>query len=453
MSSTKELCEKNKKNIRNKKYPRFSSDLDYFVEYDKLEKVVFTNFPKKFKKSVKVSVENKFVEFYQDIDRESIRNTLKYLFYKIGGGQVFVVIKDNKLFKFIPFYNIHYRNDWAHKVEVDNIFKFLKKAKRSTRNVIKNKNFWRANGCLLKIRREFDLSDMGINIYKDLLTKMLKKRKVNDCYFFINKKDFPVLMNDGTEPYWQIYGKNVNLPTEYNFNKFVPILGMSYDSKSADIPIPTYEDWMVITRKYFPPQCKEPFKKVKAVPWRKKENKAFFRGSATGCGVTVEDNPRLKLSKISLTREDLDVGVTRRVNKLRLKNDKLVYTDLIRDGIPAAKFVPMDEQQKFKYIFDIEGNSIAFRLGYMLNSGSLILRVKSHWSLWLDQYLKECYDYVPIDSDFKKLDSVLDWCKKNDAACHQIAKNAKKAYKTYINKNFVFDYFADILNQISMNIV
>lgn len=453
MSTTKELCEKKKKLIKNKKYPRFSSDLDYFVDYKELEKVVFTNFPNKLTRKVDVRVNNKFVKFYKDIDHESIRNTLKYLFYKIGGGQVFVMIKDNKLFKYIPFYNIHYRNDWAYKVEVNNIFKFLKKAKRKTYGVIKNKNFWRANGCLLKIRREFDLSDMGINIYKDLLTKMLKKREVNDCYFFISKKDFPILMNDGTEPYWQVYGKNKPLPKKYNFKKFAPILGMSYDSKSADIPIPTYEDWMVITRNYFPPQCKEPFKKVKAVPWSKKENKAFFRGSATGCGVTVEDNPRLKLSKISLKREDLDVGVTRGVNKLKLKNNKLVYTDLIREGIPAAKFVPMDEQQKFKYIFDIEGNSIAFRLGYMLNSGSVILRVKSHWSLWLDQYLKECEEYVPVDSDFKKLDSILEWCKTHDKACHQIAKNAKKAYKTYINKNFVFDYFADILNQISMNII
>ena len=37
----------------------------------------------------------------------------------------------------------------------------------------------------------------------------------------------------------------------------------------------------------------------------------IFRGSATGCGITVENNPRLKAASIGLGHRDiLDIGIT-----------------------------------------------------------------------------------------------------------------------------------------------
>ena len=44
--------------------------------------------------------------------------------------------------------------------------------------------------------------------------------------------------------------------------------------------------------------------------------------------------------------------------------------------------IDMAEQSKYKYIINIEGNSAAYRLSYLLKMGSLILNVKSENTLW-----------------------------------------------------------------------
>ena len=46
------------------------------------------------------------------------------------------------------------------------------------------------------------------------------------------------------------------------------------------------------------------------------------------------------------------------------------------------KFISLKNQCRYKYILNIPGNSAAYRLGYLLRSGSIILNVESENKLW-----------------------------------------------------------------------
>ena len=455
MFSTKEECKDNIKTNYHFDYG-YKADMDFAISWDELYRRVYENFPTKFKKYKKIKKREAYSKLYETIDMEALHNTLQYLFFKIGGDKVFVLIMDNKIEKFIPFNNVSFRNDWTNdkNIELSDVRNIYNKIGKNPRNLKKIK-YWRANGCLLSMDKPYDLdlSDLAINIYKNLFEELVKEKKVNDTMFFINRNDFPILNNDLTEPFNQIYGDNVPLPRKYQFTKFVPILSVSTHKKSAVIPIPTYDDWLVVTEKYFTPSCNNSYlPNFTIIPWNNKKNIAIFRGSATGCGVNVNTNPRLKLSKIAENREDLDIGITRDIKRLKWYKGRVVYTDIEKEGIKKAAPIPMAEQSEYKYIFDIEGNSIAFRFPFLLSSGSLIYRVESEWSLWIDQYIKDKKEYILIDREYKNLDIIMEWCKNNDRACQRIAENSQKAFKKYVNKKFIFKYIVDILDQISLYI-
>lgn len=440
----------NKKVINYSYRKGYKSDIKYCIDWHELIREVYSDLPSKFKKS-KIKKDKNFNKLYKKINKEALLNTLKYLFYKIGGGQLFIMIKDNKLAKFVPFYNINYTNDWSHKIDDSNIYEIFKKLDKNPRRLMRDKSKWKAMGCLIKTTYDNDLSDWGINIYKDMMEKLVKKRKIPDCYFFISVKDFPFLNTDLTEPFYQIYGKNVKLPDKYRFKNFVPILGCSTTEGSAVIPIPTYDDWMLITKKYYSPNCKNPYIENKKVPWSKKINKAVFRGSATGCYTTKEKNKRLRLYEISKNRDDMDIGITRIVKRIKITEEKLQYLD--KANIITKEPMSMSDQNKYKYIFDVEGNSVAFRFNYLLNTGSLILKVKCEWSLWINQFIENQKEYIEIDDNYDNLEAVMQWCKTHDKAVHKIVSNAQKAYKKYINEDFMFDYIEKILHQVSRHIV
>ena len=147
----------------------------------------------------------------------------------------------------------------------------------------------------------------------------------------------------------------------------------------------------------------------------------------------------------------MDIGITRIVKRIKIMDDKLQYLD--KSSIEISEPMSMSEQNKYKYLFDVEGNAVAFRFNYLLNTGSLILRVKCEWSLWIDQYLEDKKEYIEIDKDYKNLEPIMEWCKTHDKAVHKIVKNAEKAYKKYVNEKYMFDYMVNILNQVSRHLI
>lgn len=321
---------------------------------------------------------------YQNLNRESIINTFNYMFYNIRLG-IFVQIKENEILHFIPFNNPNYTNNWDSDVikfknnsSISDYYK--EKSKKypgnidsNIRNIEKNTYKWSANNCVIG---NWNKDSVGTGAWLELyemIDSACKSNRLNDCIFFINRRDHPVLTGNGrentyrNEPYFHIFN-NLNTPlTNHSYNNYVPILSFSKNDEFADLLIPNYEDWRYVKEletsvehdwkkentkeltedahdklKHENPDkkiskaskskyvtnfinsvwnemkitgniskvVKEKFKDYH--PWSSKKNKAIFRGSSSGCGTTPNNNQRIRLGQIAQIKEmkDLmDVGI------------------------------------------------------------------------------------------------------------------------------------------------
>ena len=406
------------------------------------------------------------LDIHQDLDRQSIIDTFKYMFYHIRLG-IFVYIKDNKLKYFIPFKNPDYENNWDYKIKFKNnmtIDEYIKDKNRylhKNDSVNKDLTKWSANNCLMGNWTDNEIGDTAWYELADMIYQTCKSHKVNDCIFFINKRDHPVLTTDKTEPYFHIFD-NLSTPlTRHNYEKYVPILGFSKNDNFADILIPNYADWRNVTKKLFPTQCIDMEEDNINTNWESKITKALWRGSATGCGITPEDNQRInisvlakKLSKDSSKSNLLDVGlVGKNMRDKKVKGKEVDFFRFKNYDLQYAQRIPMNTFSNYKYIIHIDGHVSAYRLGKELSLHSTILKVDSlyDYRLWFSNSLESNKHYLPIKKDLSNLIEVIEWCKKNDKKCKQISKNARKFYDKIINKNFILEYMAWTINSISTN--
>ena len=409
---------------------------------------------------------------YKSLNGDAVQITLKYIYEEILTG-IFVKIEDNKIKEYIEIYNWDIGNKWSDKIkmpqDVKNWFDYAKTKSRITKKKLvlidENKKKWSATNCL--IRNEKIYGDIDKQYYAglyELLKETLANRTIGDCIFILNKKDFAILPNDYKHPYNHIYDTvNYSLPESYHTRSFIPILSQSTLDTFADIPIPTTDDWMVVS----PPPDNNPYEGKKAeIKWEDKIATAFFRGKGTGCGTSIQTNPRFKLTRLSEEWEKndlynqnnptdhipfLDAGIISYVfrDKKVMNNQFLTYADPNKLNLKLKERVPITEQNKYKYLINVEGNSAAYRLGYMLGLDSVILHVETKYKIWLEEFLIPDTHYILIKSDLSNLGEKIKWCKMNDSKCKEISQNARKIYDKIMNKEFIMDYMKNILNNIS----
>lgn len=428
---------------------------------------VWYNLYKKVKdvKELKDVVENTEWDKYKNINSDAVDNTFKYIFDKFKKG-IFIKIKDNKLAVFLPFSKHDYVNEWADRIKVDpkygDVVSFIQySSKLAGYDIPKEKvnwkvNTWYGNNCL--IRPEFPIgeNDRGLANLKDMLLTLCKERIVPDIELFINKRDFPLITKNDYEPYEQIYDMDNFRLTSHKYNKYSPILSMVTSQKHSDIPMPTHEDWARVSSqegKFFAPDCRD-YRYNFSKPWSERIPTAVFRGASTGCGVTIDTNPRLKmayLSSISPTEKGiklLDAGITKwnlRPRKVMgnpylqlIEPNKLPFWDIMTNGL--VKPLSPEEQANYKYIVNVDGHVNAFRLSLELSMGSVVLLADSKYRVWFRRYLIPYVHYVPVKEDLSNLFEQIRWCRDNDKQCEDIAKNAKVFYDTFLSKNGILDY-------------
>lgn len=131
-------------------------------------------------------------------------------------------------------------------------------------------------------------------------------------------------------------------------------------------------------------------------PWSEKRETAFFRGSATGGGTTIDSNQRLHLALLGYNWEKearggsgklsdgyvphLDAKITRwnyRDKKVAGKDMTFIRTNEFPFSGGPENFTPIYEQSAFKYLIYAEGHCAACRYGFMMRLGSVILKVDS----------------------------------------------------------------------------
>jgi hypothetical protein len=185
---------------------------------------------------------------------------------------------------------------------------------------------------------------------RDMLGEACRLRQLPDCEFFLNKRDYPQLkvnltrnnQNGGSggggipvEPYGFIYDKDdrdpeqdIDLCEEHKFTSYAPIVSFyaAAPDRFTDLPFPSSEDWEAACGYVFPHtfvHTKNPVTgdiELNGTPrdlfteenFRQFERSwedgrmatAFFRGTATGGGTTVDTNQRLKVAALSYEWKD-----------------------------------------------------------------------------------------------------------------------------------------------------
>ena len=109
----------------------------------------------------------------------------------------------------------------------------------------------------------------------------------------------------------------------------------------------------------------------------------------------------------------------------------------------STNFVPVYQQSTYKYLLYIEGHCAACRYGFMMQLGSVILKVESKCvadKMWYFPLLRPYFDHVPVAADLSNLQSQIEWCRAHDDECRIIAENARRLYDRYLCKDGIMDY-------------
>jgi len=448
------------------------------VDYADFDKYGFLNFMYYFsisfsEKDNKNNKNNDLIKLYKEIDYDSVKNTFEYIFYKFKKG-VFIIIEDNKLRTYLPISNVKFENDYVQQTYLNNEEKELLKSKdyESIKKIL-NKNLyefskktgfridfnrkkWVANNCWFRDQKYE--GDQNYNTFKAFLEKLCKERSIPNCCFYINLRDFPILNKDLTHPYEHLYdNKKVKIA---DYKKMCPIFSQSVTSENADLMLPTNDDIIRITKKYFTDKCDSQYLKDETInrDWKKKKNIAIFRGGATGCGTTIETNPRLMVCYLSTKHPELlDAGITDfNAKGKKYSGQGLSVIDIKKMesmGIVIKKGINNSEKSDYKYIVNVDGSVSAFRLGYELGMNSVVLKVDSQYKMWYSDLLRPYKEYIPIKSDCSDLIEKIQWCKDNDSECKKIAGNAVKFYNKYLSEEGILNYMQNMLMKVSENMV
>lgn len=401
-----------------------------------------------------------FIPFdgYKNVSEAQVEDTFNYIFHKFKKG-IFIKIRDGQLAAFVPFSKAFYVNEWSDLIKIDPKFESLDaffKVHHDLSNRLNRKNyrfdvhkinldpsFWYANNCILRYENPINEGENNYPQIKSMFLELCATRQVPDMDFFVNRRDFPILTRNATEPYNNIYGDDEPLKS-YKFDKYIPILSMCSSDRFADVAIPTHEDWSRVKSDegiFFPPKCRN-YSFNFNHKWESKKNIAVFRGANTGCGYTTENNTRLKLAKLGQQNPQLlDVGITNWNLRIR-KNKGSPYLQIPNvGGLQLVDRLSPEQQSNYKYLINVDGHVSAFRLSLEMSMGCCILMVESaeKWKLWFSDLLEPYVHYVPVKADLTDLLDQLKWCLKNDDKCKKMAKNNLKFYDKYLTKKGILD--------------
>lgn len=470
MSQTQDECGTHRNKTINSRYPHIKTYHPYAADKDQVNSMIIEPRNKLFLNGKTIDnrpVNTRFdtvkdvldLPLYNNTKSRVVKDTLKYMFNHMFTG-VYVAIKDNKVKMFVPFANMHYRNNWSRMITFENnmnIKQFSKTVKYSMFYDIKR---WNANNCLLGNWRDrsgfSSVGDSGrVIIMEWVLKQTCKKFAISDCEFFLNRRDNPMLTRDGSEAYFEIFGNNV--PMKNRYNQYTPILSTCSSPDFADIMFPTEDDVLMATNKYFPNQCKNSYIEEFDIQWNDRKNIAVFRGSGTGCGTTIEDNQRLKLAHLSKQWEQdkpglLDAGLSSWNNREKIRPGQPMKI-LNPEDMPfnLANKMNREEQMRYKYMIYVDGHVAAYRMAWMLKIGAVILFIESanNYQLWYFEKLVPWVHYVPVDKDLNNLEERIRWCQDKDEECKVMANNAKKFYLEYLTMDGILSYMEQVLNSLA----
>jgi hypothetical protein len=477
MFKTKKICE-NIKLEQNRKI--FNKNNNIFNYYNDAKNHIITNYKQPnivSQKNIKYfgnDLNTKFNhKFYNNINLNSIINTLNYIFYRHKNG-VYISIRDNKIHIFMVFDNMLYKNPLVNYYDLNpkfksDIKKYIKEHPEDNIQFDKiqfnNKELWFNLNCLFfNIYKDNNIKEKKGYEYRSYISEikyffdqLCKNIKIPDSDFFFNLNDQIILEKNLNIPFLSVTNNKKIKINDFYKSKFSPICSFSTNQDYLDIPFMFPDDIRLMTKSYWRPKCADPIDTNKFnLNWNTKKKCLVFRGSATGCGFTIQNNPRIELlykSKIWIKKNpDLyDIALIGK-EELRFKkniNDKYIrYFDEKKIELEPNNILSIAEQSNYKYIIYIEGNVAAYRLSTLLGIKSVLIYLESEYEHWYSDLLIHKVNCIKIKK-INEIPNIIKWCTQNDKECEIIANNSYELSKKLVNKKNFFKYTKYLAYQIN----
>lgn len=355
-----------------------------------------------------------------ELSPRALRNTLTYIF-KYLHHSCYMLCVSGKSREFVKL-----ENRGTSSIYNDSLKSSVRKLKHNPmitdsqrtyiRKFVDMNNPLRIMQCIVKRFANKDEKE-NTNEYANAIENL----HIPDGVFILSLTDAIILRNDGRHPFTAVVG-DLSLG-KYDFDVHLPIFSISGQKGYLDMQLPNYDDIQFALG-----LTSSAKKHTFQTNWNKKtDTRAVFRGGPTGCGYTEKTNARIRIANIKSPL--LDAGITvnpgsKTIDSRSLRFDPKYGLGIMNTGIAPASFITMDDQSKYKYIVHIDGNVSAYRLLLSLSTGSLILRVESEYTSWLDAYLRPWLHFIPVNADLSNLLEIIEWCRDNDTQCSTIARTA-----------------------------
>lgn len=360
---------------------------------------------------------------------------------------IFVSVRGGRVVSYQPFSLFRYRN---RSIPPDAMAS-ASDDPDGGRRWLQDPSTWFVNHCFLDLRPQTRINppEWWTVEYFELLRRWERWDGVPEAAregihadFIINNSDYPVIR----------LGKG-----GLKGSPRLPVVGATRHADYADIAVPTQDDIEALTGKVFlhlstRQACKRdsftPANRAWAdVPWELRAPTAVFRGSANGCGTTTDDNARLKLALVAQTAQRatdeatspplLDVGITDWSNWAPRRPDPVGRPGVVRKidvaGLPfeLSGAIPFRRQAAYKYIVNVEGYVAAFRYPHLLDSGSVVINVRSAYGLWFEPAVVPGEHVIEVRNPSEVPDAVRA-LRADDEGARRIAGNALALHRDLI---------------------
>lgn len=380
------------------------------------------------------------------VTSDAVRNTFQYLFFKFKKGML-IQIRNGHLLTFLPFSNAFFTNEWHERVNVP--------ASLEPSKTVLPVRQWYANNGLVRLEAPCNETDTGACHMKNMFEALCQEygSSLPDIDVFVNRRDFPVLKEDGTEAYHHMFDSETYPLVSHAYASYAPVLSACTADGFADLPIPTMDDWTRVqykqgihfasTRRTMATQ--DHF----STPWNKKRELAVFRGTNTGIGIDPQTNVRIKLVTEYQNHPRCNVGLTGwNTRPRKIVGDPCIQSPRT-DWVGLSGSLTLEEQSTYKYIIHVPGHVQAYRLSIELAMRSVILMVQTPYRIWYESGLTPWVHYVPVAADLSDLDAQITWCLTHDAECQAIAERARAFYDQHLTRDGCLRYLKGLLDQVA----
>ena len=359
-----------------------------------------------------------------DFRTDAAKNTLQYVFQAIGHKCLLIVKHDKEIFQILlrpSKISNHYR-------------KFLPKTLKKKPNV-------RLLHCIVK---EFKKDDGEDRVTLHLFQKYEEAgHTLPQGVYLVSPTDTFIYRKNFKDPFYHVTGSTTS--PIYLKHPLLPIFAWCGHKDYLDVPIPMIDDIQLIkglesmegsilkvdTRIY-------DLSKIE-LDFSKKKSMAVFRGGSTGCGWTVETNPRLKAVQLSEHHPELlDAKLTTLTRGWKIHKTRRAGQISSKEFKEGSK-LSFEEQSHYKYILHLDGNVGAYRLAQWMLLGSTILLQESGTALWFQYRLEPWVHYVPIKDGLNDLIEKIEWCKEHEEECERMGRAARTLVLRILTSEFMYN--------------